>query len=195
MAPSSTPREYVGAVSNGRAVRAAGSFAGLLSETVEPQQRHSHVSAAVPPVPAALPDAARRFGRFSSRVDDRSTSGKLVIGVAFGSTPEWRDRIDVTQPLHQAIGSFGGREIGLGQNMPRGPGALFASNRAALARSTPRSRSTATKRAPKSTRTWASTTIGAEASTNSSPSRRKCAGESCADDDFNCRKVGRPNHR
>jgi hypothetical protein len=47
------------------------------------------------------------FGRFSSRVDDRSTSGKLVIGVAFGSTPEWRDRTDVTQPLHQAIGSFG----------------------------------------------------------------------------------------
>jgi hypothetical protein len=51
------------------------------------------------------------FGKFSSRVDDRSTSGKLVIGVAFGSTPEWRDRIDMTQPLHQAIGSFGSREI------------------------------------------------------------------------------------
>jgi hypothetical protein len=49
--------------------------------------------------------------------------------------------------------------------------------------------------AKKRTRTWASTTIGAKASTNSSPSRRKCAGESCADDDFNCRKVGRPNHR
>ena len=46
-----------------------------------------------------------------------------------------------------------------------------------------------------STRTWASTTIGAKASTNSSPSRRKCAGESWADYDFNCRKVGRPNHR
>jgi hypothetical protein len=24
---------------------------------------------------------------------------------------------------------------------------------------------------------------------------KKCAGESWADDDFNCRKVGRPNHR
>jgi hypothetical protein len=44
MAPSSTPREYVGAVSNGHAVRADGSLTGLLPEIVEPQRRYSHVS-------------------------------------------------------------------------------------------------------------------------------------------------------
>src|SRR3984893_11870215 len=47
------------------------------------------------------------------------------IEIVFGSTPEWRDRIDVTQPLRQAIGSFGGREIGLGQNQPIGHRDLF----------------------------------------------------------------------
>jgi len=31
----------------------------------------------------------------------------------------------VTQPLRQAIGSFGGREIGLGQNQPIGHRDLF----------------------------------------------------------------------
>src|SRR6516164_8023355 len=35
MAPSSTPREYVGAASNSHAMRADGSLTGLLSETVE----------------------------------------------------------------------------------------------------------------------------------------------------------------
>jgi hypothetical protein len=35
MAPSSTPREYVGAISNGHAVRADGSLAGPLDVTVE----------------------------------------------------------------------------------------------------------------------------------------------------------------
>jgi hypothetical protein len=47
------------------------------------------------------------------------------IEIVFGSTPEWRDRIDVTQPLRQTIGSFGGREIGLGQNQPIGHRDLF----------------------------------------------------------------------
>ena len=45
-----------------------------------------------------------------------------------------------------------------------------AGNRTARARSTPRSPSMATKKAPKSTRIWASTMAGAKPSTNSSPS-------------------------
>ena len=46
----------------------------------------------------------------------------------------------------------------------------------------------------KSTRTWASTTIG-KGRPARHPREEKCAGESWADDDFNYRKVGLPNHR
>src|SRR6516164_2951377 len=44
----------------------------------------------------------------------------------------------------------------------------------APARTTPRPQSTATKTAPKSTRRWASTTVGARLSTSSSRLRKRC---------------------
>jgi hypothetical protein len=37
---------------------------------------------------------------------------RVCVEIVFGAAPERRARVDVTQPLRQAVGSFGGRKIG-----------------------------------------------------------------------------------
>ena len=77
MAPSSTPREYVSAVSNGHAVRADGSLTGLLPETVEPAHSERH---AIPvrdrrgPAPSKIGSLVRLLAKGRGVRTNRSVS-------------------------------------------------------------------------------------------------------------------------